>query len=100
MIIKLSTGKCELVEKDDLRRLKLLVPQGWDTGDIQRGLPFDAAAVQRDHIWIHEVDLRELSSIPPDRNEQDAISVIVNKAKSFGFYDSNSRAIRVHIEHY
>ncbi len=60
MILQLSPGRFEVLERDDLGRLKLCAPSGWDGAAIQDGLPFKAA-IAPDYIWVREADLRELA---------------------------------------
>ena len=97
MIIQLSAGQHELLEREDYGRLKLRVPSGWSSDDIARGLPF-AATCTAEHVWIQEADLRAL--IQPGEVTPDPISEMVGKAKKYGFYDDASGAIRVHVEYY
>ena len=99
MILQLSEGRFEILEKSDLQRLKLRAPSGWNTADIQRGLPFNAT-VEPDYIWVMEADLRELSGAGPDASEQDPIAKMINVARKYGFFDEDSGSVRVHIEFY
>lgn len=97
MIIQLSAGRHELLEREDYGRLKLRVPSGWSADDIARGLPIEAACTA-EHIWMREVDLRAMAQ--PGTTAPDPISEMVDKAKKYGFYDDASGAIRVHVEYY
>lgn len=96
MIIRLSPGQCEFLERDDLKRLKLCAPHGWDEDDIQRDLPFKVTFVPS-HIWMQEADLREL--YPSEPQAQAALTAMIDKAKAFGFYDENAKTVRLHIEY-
>ena len=97
MIIQLSPGAYELLERDDFGRLKLRAPSGWSADDIARGLPFTATCTA-EHIWLKEADLRALAQVGAAAT--DPISVMIEKAKKYGFYDDANGAIRVHVEYY
>ena len=97
MIIQLSPGKHELLERHDFGRLKLRVPAGWSAEDIARCLPF-AAACTTEHIWLREADLRSLAQ--SGTATPDPISAMIDKARRYGFYDDASGTIRVHVEYY
>jgi hypothetical protein len=99
MILQLTPERFEVLEKDDLRRLKLCAPSGWGTADIQSGLPFKAA-VAADYIWVRESDLRELCGAVPQASAPDPIAEMINTARKYGFYDEDSGSVRVHIEFY
>ncbi len=104
MIIRLSRGQHQLLEREDYGRLKLRVPAGWSADEIARGLPFTATCTA-EHVWIPEADLRALllpprgASAEPGSTAPDPISAMIDKAKKYGFYDDAIRAIRVHIEY-
>lgn len=95
MIIRLSPGRYELLDTKDFGRLKIRVPAGWSAQDIAHALPF-AAKCTADFIWMREVDLREL--VQSRTSADDPVSGMVEKARTYGFYDDASGAIRVHIE--
>jgi hypothetical protein len=97
MIIHLSPGQHEILEREDLGRLKLRVPSGWSADDIARGLPF-AAACTAEHVWLREADLRALAAV--GAAAPDPISVMIEKAKKYGFYDEATGAVRIHVEYY
>ncbi len=97
MIIQLSSGQHELLERDDYQRLKLRVPSGWTATDIERGLPFSATCTP-EHIWMKESDLRALAMA--DTITPDPITAMLDKARKYGFYDEANGTVRVHIEYY
>lgn len=97
MIIQLSPGQHELLEREDLGRLKLRAPAGWSADDIARGLPFSVTCTS-EHVWLREADLRALTQLAPAT--PDPISGMVEKARKYAFYDEASGAIRVHVEYY
>ena len=97
MIIQLSAGQHELLEREDYGRLKLRVPSGWTTADIERGMPFKSTCMP-EHVWIRESDLRAIAAV--DADTPDPIAGMVDKAKKYGFYDEANGSIRVHIEYY
>ena len=97
MIIQLSSGQHDVLERSDFGRLKLRVPSGWTTADIERGLPFDATCTP-EHVWIKESDLRAIAKV--DTTAPDPIADMVGKARKYGFYDETNGTIRVHIEYY
>jgi len=86
MILKLSDGRFEVLERDDLGRLKLCAPSGWGGAAIQDGLPFKAA-IAPDYIWVREADLRELAVEGRAPSGQDPIAKMINAARKYGFYD-------------
>jgi hypothetical protein len=98
MIIQLSSGQHELLEREDTGRLKLRVPSGWSAEDIARGLPFEATRCTTEHVWLRQHDLRALARF--ETAAPDPISLMVEKAKTYGFYDEASDAIRIHVEYY
>ena len=81
MIIQLSPGQHELLEREDFGRLKLRAPAGTS-----------------EHVWLREANLRALAQLAPAT--PDPISGMVEKARKYGFYDEASGAIRVHVEYY
>ena len=97
MIIQLSSGHHEVLERTDYGRLKLRAPSGWTAADIERGLPFDATCTP-EHVWIRESDLRAIAKV--DTTAPDPIADMVGKARKYGFYDETNGTIRVHIEYY
>jgi hypothetical protein len=97
MIIQLSPGQHELLEREDFGRLKLLVPSGWSADDIARGLPFSVTCTS-EHVWLREADLRALTGL--GATAPDPMSGMIEKARKYGFYDEASGAIRVHVEYY
>jgi hypothetical protein len=97
MIIQLSAGQHELLEREDYGRLKVRVPSGWTPADVKRGLPFDATCTP-EHFWIRESDLRAIAAV--DADTPDPIAGMGDKAKKYGFYNEAAGAIRVHIEYY
>ena len=97
MIIQLSSGHHELLERDDYQRLKLRVPSGGTAPDIERGLPFSATCTP-EHIWMKESDLRALAMV--DTITPDPITIMLDKARKYGFYDEANGTVRVHIEYY
>lgn len=99
MILQLSEGRFEVLERDDLRRLKLRAPAGWDASAIQADLPFEAVVVP-DYIWVREADLRELADAPRSASGQDPFADMINTARKYGFYDEVRGSVRVHIEFY
>jgi len=99
MILQLSEGRFEVLERDDLRRLKLRAPFGWDAAEIQSGLPFEVM-IAPDYIWVREADLRELAGDGRGASGQDPIAGMINTARKYGFYDEVRGSVRVHIEFY
>ncbi|HWV53391.1 hypothetical protein [Pseudorhodoplanes sp.] len=97
MIISLSAGKHELLERNDYGRLSLRAPSGWSSAEIEGGLPFKVECTT-DHIWIKESDLRVLAQIPATAS--DPISGMLEKARKYGFYNDATGTVRVHIEYY
>jgi hypothetical protein len=97
MIIQLSAGNHDILERSDYGRLKLRVPSGWTVAEIERNLPFDATCTP-EHIWIRESDLRAIAEV--DATSPDPIADMVGKARKYGFYDDATGTIRVHIEYY
>lgn len=97
MILQLSPGRFEVLEREDLGRLKLCAPHGWDGTAIEDGLPFKAAVVL-DYIWVREADLRELAGADRDPSGPDPIAGMINAARKYGFFDEDSGSVRVHIE--
>lgn len=98
MILELSQQGFAVLEKDDLKRLKLVVPAGWDTDAIRSGLPF-AAKVEAAHVWIAEADLRALSGAGPAGSGDHPIDAMIQTARKYGFFDDASDSVRVHIEY-
>ncbi len=96
MIIQLSTGQHELLERDDYGRLALRVPSGWTIADIERGLPFRATCTP-EHIWMKVSDLRAIAMV--DTTTTDKFAEMVEKARKYGFYNEADGTIRVHIEY-
>lgn len=97
MIIQLSPGQHDVLERTDYARLKLRVPSGWTVAEIERGLPFIATCTP-EHVWIKESDLRAIAMV--DTITPDPIADMVGKARKYGFYDEANGTIRVHIEYY
>ena len=97
IIIRLSNGQCELLEKDDFKTLKLRAPDGWQADEIQRELPFKAT-FGPGHVWVQEADLRTLYPSEP-RAAQVALTLMFDKARAYGFYDDKANAVRIHIEY-
>ncbi|MET0866478.1 MAG: hypothetical protein ABWY35_00155 [Pseudorhodoplanes sp.] len=99
MILQITPERFEVLDKDDLRRLKLRAPSGSTASDIQRSLPFEAAIVE-DYIWVRQSDLRELCSAVPQASGPNPFDEMINTARKYGFYDEDSGSVRVHIEFY
>ena len=96
VIIQLSAGQHDVLERQDFGRLTLRVPSGWTIADIERGLPFNATCTP-EHIWVNVSDLRAIAVV--DTTTADKFAEMVEKARNYGFYNEADGTIRVHIEY-
>jgi hypothetical protein len=100
MILQLTSGqKIELLQPEDFRRFMVQIEGHPDTLEAARDA-FDGIARLEDEntAWVHVSALRSWHGLQESTNWQEGLSRMIDKARPYGWIDSQTGDIRAHIE--
>jgi hypothetical protein len=100
MIVKVSAdNRVALEDRRNFRAFKLVIegsPAKLD--DFRRALLDVAELLDRNTAWVFEGTLRRWPEVAQDSPWQQALTVMIEKAKPHGWFDERRVAIKAHVE--
>ena len=95
----LADHRVALEDRHNFRAFKLVI-EGSPTklDDFRRVLLDLAELPDRETAWVFEARLRRWPEVVQDSEWQQALTVMIEKAKSYGWIDERRAAIKAHIE--
>jgi hypothetical protein len=94
-----ADGALTLEDRDNFRAFKLVVEgrrEGLDR--FRRALAGAIDLADADTAWVFEAALRRLPAVAQDAAWQDALGVMIEKARPHGWVDDARKAIKAHVE--
>lgn len=92
-----SGGSVSLLEAEDTRGFKLVVPRDLGDADLARALSGAADLVQG-HAWVSQDWIRENSPLADSSEWQASFAKMVDYADGKGWLRDTDKAIRAHVE--
>jgi hypothetical protein len=95
----LADNRITLEDRHNFRAFKLVI-EGSPTklDDFRRALLDLAELPDRETAWVFEATLRRWPEVAQDPAWQRALTVMIEKAKPYGWIDEQRAAIKAHIE--
>jgi hypothetical protein len=89
----------KLEDASNFRSFKVVVTMpGADLETVRHALRAIAVVPDRDTAWISERALREWPQFTGDQTWQDALTVMIEKARPHGWIDDANKAIKAHVQ--
>ena len=101
MIIRLiaKSRSIEIADPRNFRAFSVRVEGALPPSEQEELLGRIAVRQDSEHAWISEQALRDWPSLKSEGWWQDGLTGMIAAVQKFGWIDSDSRAIRAHIEH-
>jgi len=100
MYVKVSAqGGVTLEDRDNFRAFKLVVEHArGELEAVRRALAGTAEVPDHDTAWIFESALRGRTEVAHDQAWQQALGIMIEKARPHGWIDDQRKAIKAHVE--
>jgi hypothetical protein len=88
-----------LEERDNFRAFKLVVDgRREEIETVRQALTGAIELADADTAWVFEATLRRWPQVADDKAWQDALGVMIEKARPHGWIDDARKAIKAHVE--